>query len=269
VLARFDHSGNCRSVFPSVETILGRLRAAELNYPETGPAWRSRMDWSRRTVFVYLKRLERAGIATSGGLSSYHGTKRRELHSERLLSVPLESCTPTPRESCTRSKSLDSKKLQRSRRKQNHPADDVARASRSELNPNVNGRPARVGSVNGKTDPATVYAVRLTRFTATARKNILARTTESPDTVDVLLQAVVTRAADARTVIHSAAYLERGFDSQLADDAAALECYEAAPDLLKAAPDLRRKIAFVQRCVEDAARSGRRASEVLAERLAP
>ena len=117
VLARFDHSGDCRSVFPSVETILGRLHAAELNYPETGPAWRSRMDWSRRTVFVYLERLERAGIATSGGLSSYHGTKRRELHSERLLSVPLESCTPTLRESCIGSKSLDSKKWHVSRKK--------------------------------------------------------------------------------------------------------------------------------------------------------
>ena len=227
------------------------------------------MAWSRRTVFVYLKRLERAGIATSGGLSSYHGTKRRELHSERLLSVPLESCTPTPRESCTRSKSLDSKRPQGSRRKRNHPADDVVRSNPSELNPNFNGGSGRVWSVDSETDPAKAYTVRLSRFTAIARKNILARTTESPDTVDMLLRAVITRATAVRTVIHSPAYLERGFDSQIADDAAALERYEAAPDLLKAAPELRRKIAFVHRCVEDAVRSGRRANEVLAERLAP
>ena len=215
------------------------------------------------------KRLDRAGIAASRGLSSYHGTKRRELHSERLFSVPLESCTPTPRESCTRTKSLDSKKPQRSRRKRNHPADDVACSNPSELNPNFAGSSARVTNVDGKTDPATAYTVRLGRFTAIARKNILARTTESPDAVDMLLRAVIARATEARTVIHSSAYLERGFDTQVADDAAALEGYEAAPDLLKAAPELRRKIAFVQRCVEDAARSGRRANEVLAERLMP
>jgi hypothetical protein len=75
------------------------------------------MAWSRRTVFVYLKRLEGAQISSTNGLSSYHGTKRRTLHPEKLLSVPCESCTPTRGESCTRSKDLDSKKVQLSRKK--------------------------------------------------------------------------------------------------------------------------------------------------------
>lgn len=108
-LARFDRSGNCREIFPAISTILAKLNAAELNYPED-----RRFKWSRRTVLAYLVRLEERGIATAGGLSHCHGTRRRELHPDRLLSVPCESCTPTPRESCTRIKSL---KFHESRKK--------------------------------------------------------------------------------------------------------------------------------------------------------
>ena len=110
----FDRSGDCREIFPAVNTILKRLTAAELNYPEG-----LRFTWSRPTVFRYMDRLERSGIATSRGLSHYHGTRRRELHSDKLLSVPLESETPTPGQSETprhrecepRSKSLKTWKI--------------------------------------------------------------------------------------------------------------------------------------------------------------
>jgi hypothetical protein len=107
ILARFDRSGNCRDIFPAVATIRVRLNDAELNYPEG-----QRFKWSHRTVQVYWARLKRSGIATSAGLSNYHGTKRRVLHSEELLAVPFESCTPTPHESCTRSTAFRSRKLQ-------------------------------------------------------------------------------------------------------------------------------------------------------------
>jgi hypothetical protein len=62
-------------------------------------------------VILYLGRLKRSGIATAGGLSHYHGTRRRVLHSDRLLFAPLESCTPTQRESCTRSNAFKSLKV--------------------------------------------------------------------------------------------------------------------------------------------------------------
>jgi hypothetical protein len=119
-LARFGPA-DCRSIFPSVETILARLRSTELNYPEP-----RRFKWSRPTVFRYLKRLEAAGIASVQGRTSMRGTSRRVLHPERLLSVPREDETFARREDETRSKSLKSKKKQGSRKKQNHPADDAA-----------------------------------------------------------------------------------------------------------------------------------------------
>jgi hypothetical protein len=83
------------------KTIMELLMDSELKYPDG-----QRFTWSRRTVLAYLGRLERSGIATASGLSHYHGTRRRALHSDRLLFVPLESCTSTPLQSCTRIKSL-------------------------------------------------------------------------------------------------------------------------------------------------------------------
>jgi hypothetical protein len=261
VLARFDRSGDCASIFPSVGTLLEGVRSAERNYPEQGAPWARRMAWSRRTVFVYLKRLERTGISTASGLSSYHGTKRRTLHPEKLLSVPIESCIPTARESCTRSKSLDSKKPQKSRKKQNHPADDAPRMHPIESCTLILSLcPLHHSSKGtGETEP---YAGRLDRLTVVARQRILARTTEAPETVDAILETVKARAADARAVIHSAAYLERGFDSQLADDAA-----ELGPELASRAPEMRLNIALLHARVEQAAREGRPARELLAESL--
>lgn len=249
VLARFDSSGDCASIFPSVGTILERVRAAELNYPEQGAPWLRRLAWSRRTVFAYLKRLEKARISSTAGLSRYHGTKRRTLHPEGLLSAPRESCTPTRRESCTGSKSLESKKLQRGRKSQNHPADELARD-------NV---PAR------RTPKPLSHSERLAKIAATARRNILSRTTESAESVDFILRTVIARATEAGKLIHSPAYLERGFDSQIADDAAQLERHLA--ELVAEAPEMRRKIALVHAWVEQAAREGRTAREVLAERF--
>jgi hypothetical protein len=103
VLARFG-SDDCRSIFPSVDTILTKLRAAETHFPVDGAPWARRMSWSRRTVLRYLRRLERIGISVTGGLRRERGTRCRALNPAKLLSFP--------RESGTRSKSLDSKKLQ-------------------------------------------------------------------------------------------------------------------------------------------------------------
>ncbi len=219
------------------------------------------MSWSRRTVFDYLERLERAQISSKAGLSSYHGTKRRVLHPEKLLLVPRESCTPTRRESCTGSKSLDSKKMQRGRKKQNHPSDDAARdpfkceiPAIKPLNPPVQ-----------RTAKPPRNAARLARVTAAARRKIRAiHTTESPAAVDTILREVIARADRARTVIYTPSYLVRAFESQLADDAARL----GSAELVARAPEMRRNIAFVHEIVEQAAREGRPAREVL-ERLPP
>jgi len=225
VLARFDRSDKCSSIYAAVGTIRMRLEATELNYPED-----KRFKWSRRTVFVYLNRLELAGIATTSGLTRYHGTKARALHADKLLFAPVESCTLTHHESCTRIKSLEPKKSQARKKKQNHPADDAARS------------------------PLTIRA--------TARRNILARSNESPEVVQAIIDHVWERADAARTVIRSPWYLERAFDSEIAHHAAQLE--RDAPDLLASAPEMRRKIAFVHAVVEQAAREGRSASAVLA-----
>jgi hypothetical protein len=156
-LARVDKSGNCRQIFPSVNTILARLNEAEANYPE-----RQRFKWSRRSVFVYLKRLEAARIATAGGLSTYHGTRRRELHPDMLLSVPRESCTTTRRESCTGSKSLSSWKLHRSgnRRIETHKraANNAARNAPAALPKHSNSNPQTKPSCsgNGQSKPRTI-----------------------------------------------------------------------------------------------------------------
>jgi hypothetical protein len=97
VMARFDASGHCRNVYPSIATVLRKLREAETDV--TKP-----LTWSRRTVFSYLSHLSRAGVASRGGLTTVHGTRRRALHADRLLLKPIahESCTPGRRESRTR-----------------------------------------------------------------------------------------------------------------------------------------------------------------------
>jgi hypothetical protein len=252
VLSRFDRSGNCKSIFALVKTILERVRSAELHYPEQGPPYLRRMKWSRRTVFEYLRRLEAQKICSKAGLLAYHGTRRRLLHAERLLSVPVESCTSTRRESRTRIESLDSKKVHLGGKKHNHHADDAACVPKEPYRRSAESVP---------------YQTRLARFTAMARLNILARTTESPESVDWILRTVIGRALQARTTIRSAAYLERGFESQVADDEAQLE--RGGAELVATASEMRRKIAFVQACVEQATREGRRARDVLAERLPP
>jgi hypothetical protein len=227
------------------------------------------MNWSRRTAFVYLKRLEDAGIATSGGLSSYHGTKRRELHSERLLSVPLESCTPTPRESCTRSKSLDSKKLQRCRRSQNHPTDDAAAAV-----PRVSSQPKTNGNTQTKSNPPVEE--RHNSQGSTAAKTLPLGAVircfpgESPPYLAYLVGVIAERAAKSHnTVRKPEAYTIAAVLNELEQQAAQFEPYQNAADLQERAPEMRANVARLHAMVEEAARRGVPAREVLAERLAP
>jgi len=161
---------------------------------------------------------------------------------------------------------LDSKKLQGSGKKKNHPPDDTGSSPISRATPpksNVVKPPVE------RTSKAGSYGERLAKFTAAARRNILVRSSESAEVVDAILKTVLQRAEDARTVIRSNSYLERAFDSQLADENAQLERSGADEALLASAPEIRRKIVFVHACVEQAAREGRPAREVLAERLPP
>ena len=85
VLAQFDHSGNCVNIWASANTILKRLREAE-DRCEPG----DRMKWSRATLFRYLKRLNRSGVASRRGLTNKRGSRIRSLDPEKLLSVPRE-----------------------------------------------------------------------------------------------------------------------------------------------------------------------------------
>jgi hypothetical protein len=168
-LARIDWSGECQDIFAAVspplgqmhsargKSILEQLRKAELNYPTTGKAWQRQMKWSRPTVYRHLARLRSAGsIETLGGLSHYHGTRRRIMHPERLLSVPRESETPTRRESETGSKSLEVALKQEERPETLCAAKTAARSAVashiSNSNPQV--KPSCPG--NGQTKPRTV-----------------------------------------------------------------------------------------------------------------
>jgi hypothetical protein len=228
----FDRSGNCCDIYPAVDTILIRLRAAELNYPEGvlgphrnhNPECRKkgcqRFTWSRRTVLVYLGRLEGSGIATANGLTHEHGTRRRVLNADKLLSVPLESCTPasvescTParHESCTRSKSP--KKIHKdaaSEKSSNRQRDDDFQASFSESQ--IEGNTAGKNPVD--------EAARLARLKAEAMAEIQIRTQESDDMVDAVLDLVLRRAADAGTIIRSRRYLVESFENHMAEAAAA------------------------------------------------
>jgi hypothetical protein len=128
-LARFDRTGNCRAIFPAVNTILTRLREAEANYAEG-----QRFKWSRRTVFRYLDRLQEKGIATPGGLSTYHGTRRRGLHPDRLLLRPEKCGTPTSRK-CVTSTSEKSGTQKILRSKNLHPPEEQ---SHRQSEPNQN-----------------------------------------------------------------------------------------------------------------------------------
>ncbi len=219
-LARFDRSGNCREIFPAIAKITARLNAAELNYPEG-----RRFKWSRKTVFRYLDRLERGGIATASGLSHYHGTRRRELHPERLLSVPLESDTPIGRESDTPtrpesdtgSKSLKTWKIHKQpllNKSSGRKHDDDLPGNFSESKIQIN--PAGKIPVDG-----TAEAARLARLKAEAMAEVQIRTSESDDMVDAVLDLVLRRAADAGTIIRSRRYLVESFENHMAEAAAA------------------------------------------------
>jgi hypothetical protein len=250
VLARIDKSGDCRAIWASVEAITAGLGHAEMNYPE-----HQRLTWSRATVFRYLGRLRSCGIEAPAGLSAYHGTRRRSLDPNRLLFVQCESETPTHGESETRSKTLDSKKVQKRKRKQNHPAqkarDDPAFS------------PASIPAPEGRRTP---YGQRVARLKAVARKNILARTSETPMAVDHVLRAVSERAEKAGTIIHSPAYFESGFYAQLKQDAAAFDP-DFRPDLGRYLRDARHNVACLQWAVEEAHRVGVPAGRLLAEKL--
>jgi hypothetical protein len=201
VLARYGPA-DCRSIFPSVETILGKLRLAELNYPECGAPWVRRMSWSKRTVQVYLKRLHDSGISENGGRTGYHGTRLRVLRPEKLLSAPLESCTSTPRESCTRSKSLDSKKLQV---RESHPAPQSRRddsPSRTVFRP--------------KREPVT-YEQRMRSFIRHAIP-LLASTGLDGHSSQSRIWQVIINAEKSGKIIRSAQYLVAGVMNQLEEE---------------------------------------------------
>jgi len=279
-LARFDLSGNCREIFPAIAKITARLNAAELNYPEG-----RRFKWSRKTVFRYLDRLERSGIATASGLSHYHGTRRRELHSDRLLSVPLESDTPIRRESDTPtrpesdtgSKSLKTWKIHKHpllNKSSGRKHDDDLPGNFSESQIEIN--PAGKIPVDG-----TAEAERLARLKAEAIAELQTRTwwprlgkAESADLIDALLDLVLQRAAAACTRIRSRRYLVESFANEVATDADRLElpllpevtdAQSVGGSYVQQHPAL--KIRFVHMIVEEAARRGVRAREVLAQAL--
>jgi hypothetical protein len=209
VLARFDRSGNCASIFPSVETVLKRLRSAELNYPEHGAPWARHMSWSRATVFRYLAGLRASGIEKPAGLSACRGTRRRTLNPARLLSVPCESETPTRRESETRIKTLDSKKLHNDRK--NHPQksrDDIPNCS-SQVNPNV--KPG----MRPRVPEAKPYELRIERFIQRARDQIAETYSLDRGIVSAELFDIRAKADDADTKIQSDRYFVTAFLNRL------------------------------------------------------
>ena len=225
-------------------------------------------------MFRYLKKLKEHSIASSDGLSAMHGTRRRILHSEGLLSVPRESETPAFGESGTRSKSLDSKKVHGSRKKQHHPetqktCDDAASYSHSPepLPEQAKKRPESILLVGEGPKPDEAYEKRVDLFVAIARRNILRRTTESPEAVWMVLRILRERAARAGTIIRSPAYFETGFDAELAQDLERASKYANSAELISSMSANRHKIACLQLAVEEAARSERRAEDILAERL--
>ena len=239
-------------IFPAVATITARLNAVELNYPEG-----QRFKWSRPTVFRYLDRLKRGGVATSGGLSHYHGTRRRVLHSDRLLSVPLESETPTPAN------------------------------LRQELNP----RSLKFhGNAHAETPAAAQTAARCARGVSGMELRQPARATE-------LLNAIYNRYPQHNYLwsAEMLAWALRNPDRRISDPLKyAITCVDnfvgAYPDYQQKAilkrfcddlPDVyfdgqqwrgpseqdRKKIGFIHMIVEEAAHRGVQASEVLAQRL--
>lgn len=99
--AGFDRTMSCENIYPAVDTILRRLRETELVYPAVKRkrgrpiSGREPLAWSRRTVFRYLARLEKAGIVSRGGLNTQRrNTRRRVLHPDKLLFSPVQSGTP-------------------------------------------------------------------------------------------------------------------------------------------------------------------------------
>lgn len=124
------------------------------------------------------------------------------------------------------------------------PASDdyASRASQSNFEERVNDKP----------NPS-----RLAGFKSAAFKNIQARSTVSAETINAILDVVIDRAPG---VIHSARYLECGFDDFMAD---------VGPDQdAGIIAEVYTKMRFVHGVVEEAARQGQPAREILAQRLA-
>ena len=133
-----------------------------------------------------------------------------------------------------------------------------------EGNPQPN--PAVDGGAKSKPDS---YESRLARFKIAALKNIQARSTETPETIDAILDTIIERATDSKSLIHSAAYLEASFDSFLAGDCSWCENYERERGKSAAAltAEFYKNLRFTHGVVKEAARQGRPAREILAERL--
>jgi len=128
--ASFDRTMSCENIYSAVDTILRRLRETELVYPAVKRkrgrpiSGRERLAWSRRTVFRYLARLEKAGILIRGGLNSQRRkTRRRALHPDKLLFSAVQSGTP---QCGTQSTSPRKFHTIRKKRTETHPAAKAA-----------------------------------------------------------------------------------------------------------------------------------------------
>jgi hypothetical protein len=290
VLARFDRSGNCREIFPAVATITAQLNAAELNYPDG-----QRFKWSRPTVFRYLDRLKRGGVATSSGLSHYHGTRRRVLHSDRLLSVPPESETPTPanlRQELN-PRSLKFHKTRKKRPEMPTAAETAACGASLSVKSSALGK--RATPLPYVTAAELRQPARAIQFLNLIADRYQAQIPLSPAVMLAWVLRKTKRDPDCgRHIFHPPEYVIRCVENFLCaypdyQQTAILERFEGLPGVefysgrwmttrhaLEARIEAnwrepndqdREKIGFVRMIVEEAARRGVPASELLAERL--
>lgn len=255
-----------------------------MNYPEG-----QRFTWSRPTVFRCLARLKQSGIATTGGLSHYHGTRRRELHSERLLFVPLESETPTRRESETGSKAFRKFHVSRKKRTDTHTAAKSA-VRGVEFSPSKKKevslpyetaaelrRPARAAELLnqmtlwklcGSPEVMLAWVLRPTKRDPHCQRKIFHPLEYVSGCITNFLRAYPDYQQDA--------IIERFeglpglyFDGQHWHAGSARQALEARIEANRVEPkeEDRIKIDFIHAVVEEAGRRGVLASEVLAERL--
>lgn len=109
VLMRYSRAGDGRDIFAAMDTRNGILQSLiELN---AGLPGHERLRWSRRSAYVYLKRLRDAKIERIDLRQPYHGrARRRVLDATALLAAPPQVCTgPPPRSAHHTSKTYSTK----------------------------------------------------------------------------------------------------------------------------------------------------------------